>query len=154
MSHCENPTHAPSSSDPDRQREAGFTLVELLVVLVILGLIVGLVAPQAMKYLGTSRARAAHIQVERLATVLDLFHLDAGRYPTAEEGLPALLVRPPDLDGWAGPYIRKTAGLTDPWGKPYLYRHPGEHGEYDLYSLGADGRPGGTGQDADITSWQ
>ncbi len=145
MSHCEKNID---------QREAGFTLVELLVVLVILGLIIGIVAPQAMKYVGSSRAKAAHIQVERLSTILDLFYLDAGRYPDASEGLGALLVKPQSLDLWSGPYVRKADALIDPWGKPYVYVYPGEHREFDLYSLGADGAQGGQGQDADIKSWE
>lgn len=150
MCHFDISNHNQTS----RRREDGFTLVELLVVLVILGLIIGIVAPQAMKYVGTSRTKAAQIQVERLTAILDLFYLDAGRYPNTDEGLDALLERPLELDAWSGPYIRKADALTDPWGNPYLYLYPGEHGEFDLYSFGADGKQGGQGQDADVNSWE
>lgn len=135
-------------------KEAGFTLVELLVVLVILGLIVGLVAPQVIKYLGSSKAKATQIQVARISTVLDLYNLDVGRYPSTAEGLDALVNRPQDLASWNGPYIRKADSLVDPWGKPYVYVSPGQNGAFDLYSLGADGQPGGEGENADVNSWQ
>lgn len=136
-----------------RQNDAGFTLVELLVVLVILGLIIGIVAPQAMKYVGSSRVKTAHIQLERISTILDLFHLDAGRYPTSEEGLEALINKPPEIETWNGPYIRRADAIIDPWANPFEYIYPGEHADFDLVSFGADGRQGGEGQDADINSW-
>jgi general secretion pathway protein G len=122
-----------------RDGEAGYTLVELLVVLAILGFLVAIAAPQVLKYLGSSKISVAHTQVESLTSSVDLFRLDVGRYPTAQEGLPALLKAPANVPGWNGPYIRKQASLTDPWGHPYKYRAPGQHGEFDLYSDGPDG---------------
>ena len=136
-----------------RRRQRGLTLVELLVVLLILGLIAAFAVPQVMKYVGTAKIDAAGIQVERLGGVLDLYHLDMGRYPTTEEGLQALVEPPSNAERWAGPYLKKADSLIDPWGRPYEYRSPGEHGDYDLYTLGADGQEGGDDEDGDITSW-
>ena len=132
---------------------AGFTLVELLVVLVILGLLTALAAPQVMKHLGHAKVQTAKIEIKNLAVAIDLLHLDIGRYPTQEEGLTILQKQPPGLDTWKGPYLDKQNSLNDPWGTPYVYRFPGTHGEYDMYSLGADKAEGGTGEDADITNW-
>jgi general secretion pathway protein G len=137
----------------DRRRPSGYTLVELLVVLAILGLLVALAAPRVIKYLGSAKTDTARIQIEKLGGVLDLYRLEIGRYPTEEEGLESLVERPPQLDAWNGPYLKSRESLTDPWGRPYGYRAPGEHGEYDLYTLGADGKEGGDGEDQDITSW-
>lgn len=123
-------------------REAGFTLVELLVVLAILGFIMAIAAPQVMKYLGGAQEDAARIQVERLSGVVDLYRLDVGRYPTQDEGLNALVQRPSDVQGWNGPYLRNPTSLVDPWGNPYQYRFPAENGEFVIYSLGADGLEG------------
>ena len=131
----------------------GFTLVELLVVLVILGLIAAIATPQVIKYLGRANTDAARIQIDRLAGVLDLYRLELGDYPSEDTGLEALVERPPGAERWNGPYIKKAESLKDPWGKPYLYRYPGEHGDYDLYSLGKDGREGGEGENQDLTSW-
>ena len=131
----------------------GFTLLELLVVLVILGLLATVAVPQVMKYLGRSKTDAAKIQVQRLGTILDLYRLDMGRYPSQEEGIGALVTAPPDAKKWSGPYVKTQDSLTDPWGNPYLYRLPGEHGDYDLYTLGADQAPGGDGENQDITNW-
>ncbi|MGG5811782.1 type II secretion system major pseudopilin GspG [Falsiroseomonas sp. CW058] len=131
----------------------GFTLVELLVVLVILGLIASIAAPQAMRYLGGAKHDAAKLQVQGLATALDLYRLDVGRYPTREEGLAALAARPAGAERWNGPYLRRAEQLQDPWGRPWRYRIPGEHGAFDLFSLGADDRPGGAGEDRDVTGW-
>ncbi|RMD61468.1 MAG: type II secretion system protein GspG [Alphaproteobacteria bacterium] len=136
-----------------RARQRGFTLVELLVVLVILGLIVAFAAPRVIQYVGGAKSDAAKIQIERLSSVLDLYRLEVGRYPSEDEGLQALVERPADAEAWNGPYIKKSNALTDPWGRPYIYRYPGEHGEFDLYSLGADGAEGGDGENADITNW-
>ncbi len=133
--------------------ERGFTLVELLVVLVILGLIMSFAAPQVFKYLGRAKTDSASIQIERLATALDLYRLEVGRYPTSSDGMEALLEEPVNAPGWNGPYIRKADALIDPWGQPYEYLSPGEHSDYDLFSLGRDGADGGDGEDEDVTSW-
>jgi general secretion pathway protein G len=106
-----------------------------------------------MKYLGSAKVDTAKVQIERLGSVLDLYRLEIGHYPTEQEGLTALVDRPAQADKWNGPYLKNRDALTDPWGRPYGYRSPGEHGEYDLYSLGADGREGGDGEDRDVTSW-
>jgi len=134
-------------------RSKGFTLVELLVVLVILGLLVAIAAPRVMKYLGTARSDTAHIQIEKLSSVLDLYRLEVGHYPTDQEGLQALMEKPAQTDAWNGPYLKSKDSLIDPWGVPYAYRSPGQHGEFDLYTLGADGKEGGEGADKDITNW-
>ena len=136
-----------------RRREKGFTLVELLVVLVILGLIAAFVAPQVIKYLGRAKTDSAAIQIQRLSGILDLYNLEIGQYPMTEEGLRALIEQPVDAESWNGPYIKKANSLIDPWGQPYEYRSPGEHGEFDLFTFGRDGSEGGEGEDQDITSW-
>lgn len=129
----------------------GFTLVELLVVMVIIGLLAALVGPRLFPKLGKGKQAAAKAQIELLEQALDQFRLDVGRYPTTPEGLNAL-VSSPGTDKWEGPYLKK--GLpNDPWDKPYQYQCPGSHGEYDLSSLGRDGAPGGEGEDKDVTSW-
>lgn len=136
-----------------RGRPNGYTLVELLVVLAILGLLVALAAPRVIKYLGSAKTDTARIQIEKLSGVLDLYRLEVGHYPTEQEGMLALVERPPQIDAWNGPYLKNRESLIDPWGTPYLYQSPGEHGEYDLYTLGADGKEGGEGEDQDITNW-
>jgi general secretion pathway protein G len=136
-----------------RGKANGYTLVELLVVLAILGLLVALAAPRVIKYLGSAKTDTARIQIEKLAGVLDLYRLELGRYPTEQEGLVALVERPTQVEGWNGPYLKNREALTDPWGQPYGYRSPGEHGEYDLYTLGADGKQGGDGEDQDVVNW-
>ena len=135
------------------RRQAGFTLVELLVVLIILGLIAAFAAPQVIKFVCGAKSDSAKIQIERLAGVLDLYRLQVGRYPSEDEGLNALMERPADAPNWDGPYLKKADALIDPWRRPYVYLFPGEHGEYDLYTLGADGADGGEGEDRDLTSW-
>jgi general secretion pathway protein G len=140
-----------ASHRADWQR--GFTLIELLVVLVILGLIVGFVTPQVLKYLGRAKTDAAHIQIENIAGALDLFRLDVGRYPTQAEGLAALVEHPVGVDSWSGPYLKQKAVPPDPWSRPYIYKIPGDHGDYDLYTLGAAGVPGGTGENQSVTNW-
>ncbi len=131
----------------------GFTLIELLVVLLILGLLGGLVGPRVLKYLGGAKSDTAALQIQELGVGLDLFHLEVGRYPTTEEGLVALSDEPAGADNWNGPYLKKKDIPADPWGHPYHYRSPGEHGDYDLYSLGRDNADGGDGEDADVVSW-
>ncbi|SDU36085.1 type II secretion system major pseudopilin GspG [Halopseudomonas salegens] len=136
-----------------KRRQRGFTLIELLVVLVILGLLMSIVGPRVMKYVSSSRGDTARIQVEELASALDMYYLEVGRYPSQEQGLEALIEAPPGVESWAGPYLRKSTIPDDPWGNAYNYRFPGQHGPFDLYSLGADGQPGGEGENADIESW-
>ncbi len=141
-------------SAPERKRkQRGFTLVELLVVLVILGLIATLVAPRVIKFIAGAKSDTAMLQIERLSSTLELYRLEVGRYPADEESLVALVERPADAEAWAGPYLTKKDGLVDPWGRDYIYRYPGEHGDFDLYSLGADGQEGGDGEDADVRNW-
>jgi general secretion pathway protein G len=135
-----------------RDGDGGFTLVELLVVLVILGLVMGLVGPRVLNYLTSSRTRAASLQVISFKSSLDLFFLDVGRYPSKTEGLKALVGKPGSADGWNGPYLQQSAVPADPWGNPYQYAVPGAEGPYRISSFGADGTAGGTGNDADISS--
>jgi general secretion pathway protein G len=132
---------------------AGFTLIELLVVLVILGLLAAFAAPQVLKYLGRAKTDAARAQVQNIASILDLYRLEVGSYPSEQDGLEALLEQPPDAARWNGPYVKRRDALVDPWGELYEYRFPGEHGAYDLYTLGADRSEGGEGEDEDVTSW-
>jgi general secretion pathway protein G len=136
-----------------RAGEGGFTLVELLVVMAILGLLAALAVPRLVHFLEYAKADTARLQVDKLGGVLDLYHLEVGRYPAAEEGLKALVEAPAQVEKWTGPYLKNRQALMDPWGHPYVYRFPGEHGDYDLYSLGADGKEGGGGKDADIANW-
>jgi general secretion pathway protein G len=133
--------------------ERGFTLVELLVVMVILGLLAALVVPSYLGRERKARAQAAKTQIELLGTALDTFRLDCGRYPTGQEGLAALRANPGGLPRWDGPYLKKEVPL-DPWGRPYFYESPGQHGDYDLYTYGADGAQGGDGDAKDVGSWQ
>jgi general secretion pathway protein G len=130
--------------------EAGFTLVELLVVLVILVLLASIIGPKVIGYLGTSRTKTAKVQIEGLVTSLELFHIDVGRYPTTVEGLEALVKPAGKIQGWNGPYISKNTVPPDPWGNAYHYDDPGKRGPFDLYTLGRDGKEGGSGEDADI----
>jgi len=130
----------------------GFTLLELLVVLVIIGLLAGYVGPRYFGQIGKSEAKAAKAQIVAFEKALDQYRLDVGRYPSTDAGLAALVNKPTNEAKWSGPYLKK-AVPTDPWGRPYIYKSPGEHGEYDILSLGKDGKPGGAGDDADITSW-
>lgn len=132
----------------------GFTLIELLVVLVILGLLASLVGPRIMKNLGESKSKTAALQIEEFAAALDLYRLETGSYPTGQQGLGALIEAPAGADQWNGPYLRKKVIRLDPWGNEYQYEAPGEHGDFDLYSLGSDGREGGEGEAKDVLGWQ
>jgi general secretion pathway protein G len=132
--------------------EQGFTLVEMLVVITIIGLIMGLIGPRVLNYLSESKVKAARIQLQSFAGALDLFYLDAGRFPSTSEGLAALVQRTPGVAVWNGPYLRGNGLPNDPWNHPYLYRSPGEHGPYDIVSYGSDGQEGGAGIAADIST--
>jgi len=131
----------------------GFTLIEILVVLAILGLLAGLVGPRVMNILSGGKSQAAKLQIENLGQPLDLYRLEVGRYPTTSEGLEALVSQPAGASNWNGPYLKKSSVPKDPWNNDYHYRSPGEHGEYDLYSLGSDNAEGGEGEAADQVSW-
>ncbi len=136
-----------------RRKSSGFTLLELLVVMVIIGLLVGYVAPMYFKQVGKSEVKVARAQIESFGKALDQYRLDSGHYPTTEQGLQALVVKPTDEPKWDGPYLKK--GIPqDPWGNAYTYKRPGVKGEYDIVSFGKDGVPGGVGEDADIGSWE
>lgn len=138
---------------PMRSRSHGFTLVELLVVLAILAMLAGLVGPRILGQLGGAKSKTAAVQIQDLEQAADLFKLDVGRYPTRDEGLAALVKRPSSAKGWNGPYLKK--GLPDdPWGNPYHYNFPGQRGDIDIYSLGADNATGGDGENADIGNWE
>jgi general secretion pathway protein G len=127
----------------------GFTLLELLVVIVIIGLLAGYVAPRYFAQVGKSEVQVARAQIDSLEKALDQYRLDVRHYPTAEQGLDALVAKPVNEAGWSGPYLKK-AVPNDPWGHAYVYRVPGQKGDFDLYSLGRDGKPGGSGEDADV----
>ncbi len=135
-----------------RDRRGGFTLVELLVVLVILSLVMGLVGPQVLRFLSSSQSRAAKLQIESFASALDLYYLDNGRYPSTQEGLEALVRRPGAAANWSGPYLQQPDVPVDPWGNPYDYRVPGNRAPYTIVSLGADGQRGGADDGADISN--
>ena len=144
-------------SAPGRRRRAngqrGFTLIEMLVVITIIGLIMALVGPRVLNYLSESRVKAARIQIQSFSGALDLFYLDAGRYPSSNEGLEALVHPIGGVTAWNGPYLKGGSVPKDPWGNPYVYKVPGEHGAaYEVQSFGSDGQEGGTGTAADITS--
>jgi general secretion pathway protein G len=137
-----------------RTIQSGFTLLELLVVLAIIAMLAGVVGPQVMKHLAEAKIKGAKVQLEDLAATLDMYKLDVGMYPTTEEGLNALIEAPANAKRWNGPYLRKQKIPLDPWQQDYHYVSPGQHGKYDIYSLGADGREGGEGEDQDIVSWK
>ena len=141
--HCRRP------SSRRRGSARGFTLLELLVVLLILGLLASLVAPRLLGNVSKSEEKVARAQIAALETAIENFRLDVGRYPSTDEGLGALQKSPTDDARWAGPYLKK-AVPRDPWGQPYLYRFPGERGDFDIVSLGRDGKPGGSGPDSDL----
>jgi general secretion pathway protein G len=137
-----------------KRRQRGFTLLELLVVLAILGLLIGLVAPAALRQLGSAKEKIAHQTIERLGGILDIYKLDIGAYPTSDQGLQALITRPSGVARWNGPYLKGEKVPEDPWGHAFIYRSPSQRPghEYDLLSLGPTGRPGGSGNDAEIAN--
>ncbi len=145
--------HLTIKSSFCRQLQSGFTLLELLVVMVIIGLLAGYVGPKYFSQLGKSETKVAKAQIESLAKAIDTFRLDTGHYPSTEQGLAALNSAPSGEVKWQGPYLAKSLPI-DPWGKPYLYKMPGEHGDFDIWTLGSDGRTGGTGSESDVGSWQ
>lgn len=132
----------------------GFTLVELLVVLIILGLVASIAGPNVMKYLGSSKSKTARLQIKEIESSIELYFLDTGEYPSSGAGLQALVKNEESVAGWNGPYLKKAIVPEDPWGNAYQYQKPGEHGEFDLLSLGADKQPGGEGDDKDISNWE
>jgi len=142
--------HTRRESQPDLGQQ-GFTLVEMLVVITIIGLIMGLIGPRVLNYLSESKVKAARIQLQSFSGALDLFYLDAGRFPSTSEGLAALVQRTPGVAAWNGPYLKGGSLPNDPWNHPYVYRSPGDRGPYDIISYGADGQEGGTGVAADIS---
>lgn len=133
--------------------EGGFTLVELLVVLAILGLLMAIATPTLLRHLGSAKIQTTHLEMKNIAAALDIFSIENGRYPSQQEGLTALLLAPQGAAGWNGPYISKQNGLIDPWGQAYQYRIPGQHGPYDLYSLGPDGANSGTSEAGHVNNW-
>ncbi|HET9463483.1 MAG TPA: type II secretion system major pseudopilin GspG [Thiobacillus sp.] len=135
-----------------RLSRRGFTLLELLVVMVIIGLLAGFVGPKYFAQIGKSEVKVARAQIDALGKALDQYRLDVGYYPTTEQGLASLLTPPPNVARWDGPYLQKVVPV-DPWGNPYVFVMPGEHGEYDLLSYGKDGMPGGEGQAGDVINW-
>lgn len=137
-----------------RRRQAGFTLIELLVVIIIIGLLAALVGPQLFGRVGKGKQAAAQAQIELFGAALDNFRLDVGRYPTSDEGLKALLTNPGGVENWDGPYLKKQELPDDPWTHSYLYKSPGEHGDYDIISYGGDGVAGGDGENQDVVSWK
>ena len=138
--------------NPLKISQQGFTLIELLIVMIILGLLAALVAPKMFQKVGSSKQKAAKAQISMIGTALDAYRLDMGNYPGSDEGLAALR-KNPGHGAWDGPYLSKEVP-NDPWGRPYVYRAPGEHGDYDIYSLGADGQEGGEGENADVLGWE
>jgi general secretion pathway protein G len=146
----------PPTAFADRvgwQRNAGFTLIELLVVVVIIGLLAGFVAPRYFGQIGKANVSVARAQIESLGKALDQYRIDVGSYPSTDQGLQALVVKPDGVDRWQGPYLQKQVP-PDPWNRPYRYKAPGDHADYDLSSYGADGQPGGSGENTDISSWE
>lgn len=133
-------------------REAGFTLLELLIVLGILALLAGIATPQVLRYLGKARTEAAKVQINAISSALELYALDNGTYPLTQSGLEALMQRPQGAARWNGPYLKKAEGLTDPWGRPYQYRFPGRAGGFEVFTLGRDNTSGGTGEDSDVVN--
>ncbi|GEQ96609.1 type II secretion system protein GspG [Iodidimonas gelatinilytica] len=146
--------HSRNKQSRQKETSAGFTLMELLVVLAILGLLASFAVPRVLKYFSSAKTDTAAIQINNLSAALDLYRLETGRYPTTSEGLRALIDEPDGARGWDGPYIDKREGIIDPWGRPYHYRYPGEMGtDVDIFTLGADDAPGGENENQDVTNW-
>ena len=137
-----------------RRHFVGFSLIEMLVVIVILGLIASIVAPNLLGKIDNAKAKTARVQVEELAAAVELYYLDVGQYPATAHGLLALIEAPPDVDAWSGPYLKKQRMPSDPWGQNYHYRSPGDFAPFEIWSLGADNQADGEGDNADIKSWQ
>ncbi len=137
----------------DRRNERGYSLLELLVALAIMSLMIAIVGPALIGYFEASKVKTAKIQIANLSTAMDLYYLSNGSYPNEQQGLKALVEKPEGAAAWDGPYLNKADGIIDPWGRPYLYKQPGAHGKFDISSLGADGKEGGAGEDADFGSW-
>ena len=150
--HTRNTSHTEARSKLQRS-DGGFTLLELLVVLGIIALFAGLAGPRILGYLGTAKSSTAQLQINNLSSAIELYYLDTGTYPAQQNGLGALLNAPPNVKNWKGPYLKKADGLKDPWGQVYIYRFPGTHGDFDIFSLGRDKAEGGTGEDGDVTNW-
>jgi len=148
-------TSAPADPrrPPRRPREEGFTLLELLVVIAILGLLAAIVAPQVIRYLGSSKTQTAQVQIRNIDSAMQLYRLDNGSLPSNDVGLQALVKAPGDAPAWNGPYLPLASALIDPWGQPYGYKTPGDHGEADIFSLGSDKAAGGDGEAKDIGNW-
>lgn len=138
----------------NKRSQTGFTLLELLVVLGIIAMLAGIVGPKIMQHMGEAKVKTAKVQIEDLSATLDMYKLDVGSYPTTEQGLQALVKEPEGAGRWNGPYLKKSKVPLDPWQQEYRYVSPGEHGKFDLTSLGADAKEGGEGEDRDLNSWE
>jgi general secretion pathway protein G len=145
--------HAPRQPARAPAGDAGFTLLELLVVLGILALLATLAGPQVLRYMGRAKTETARAQISSISTALELYSLDHGGFPQQQAGLQSLVRPPPDGGRWRGPYLKRTDGLVDPWGRPYQYRHPGRNAAAEVFTFGRDNAPGGTGEDQDLTNW-
>ncbi len=137
-----------------RKKSNGFTLIELLIVMVIIGLLAAFVVPKFIGRVGESKQITTKAQIELLSTALEMYRLDTGKYPPQGGGLKALINKSGEVNNWKGPYLKKNVIPKDPWGAEYVYKHPGEHGDYDILSYGADGNEGGADEDADVVSWE